>query len=170
MTHKKTKATKRKIAAVEEDEYEVSEIVGVRHTIVTKVEYLVRWKNCTSKDDTWEPDEHLSDSVRVWAHAYKAAHSEEKAQAETAEGDSPSAGLEEQVEENVVEDTSKTDRKEEKEAAGGEETATDETDPADESTTMVEVFVEQDDDSDPADESTTMVEVFVEQDDDSVSV
>ena len=83
----------------------VSKIVGCRYV----KQYLVRWQNSLSEDDTWEPPENFSDSVRDLALEYEAGHSEEKAQAETAEGNSSSAGLKEQDEENVEQDVAKNE-------------------------------------------------------------
>lgn len=42
------------------EEYEVEKIIDVHSGKQGKKEYLVRWKGFTSKDDTWEPEEHLT--------------------------------------------------------------------------------------------------------------
>lgn len=46
----------------EEDgaEYEVEKIIDVHFKRNGKRDYLVRWKGFSSKDDTWEPEEHLN--------------------------------------------------------------------------------------------------------------
>lgn len=41
------------------DEWEVDEIVQSRSVGNGNVEYLVKWKGFTKKDNTWEPAEHL---------------------------------------------------------------------------------------------------------------
>ncbi len=47
---------------VEEDYWEVERIVDQRFCN-GRTQYLVRWKGCSSNDDTWEPVEHLCDSA-----------------------------------------------------------------------------------------------------------
>lgn len=46
------------------DEYEVEAIVDQR-MIDNQVEYLVKWRGYTVKDQTWEPAEHLKDSAAL---------------------------------------------------------------------------------------------------------
>ncbi|XP_073701697.1 M-phase phosphoprotein 8 [Garra rufa] len=65
----------------EEDVYEVERIIDmqVREGVV---QYRVRWKNYSSGDDTWEPEEHLDDCREVLL-AYKKALAELKPKKET---------------------------------------------------------------------------------------
>lgn len=47
---------------VEEDYWEVEEILD-QCFCNGRTQFLVRWKGCSSNDDTWEPAEHLCDSA-----------------------------------------------------------------------------------------------------------
>ncbi|KAK7573797.1 hypothetical protein V9T40_010988 [Parthenolecanium corni] len=64
----KKRAVKRKsesnVKSESDDEdatdYEVLKIVDVRYTKSDKREFLIRWKNYSPKQDSWEPEENLS--------------------------------------------------------------------------------------------------------------
>merc|ERR1711990_509859 len=55
----------------DEENYEVEDIVNHRHK-KGKVEYLIRWKGYTDKDDTWEPEENLDCPDKITAYNKKA--------------------------------------------------------------------------------------------------
>ena len=54
----------------DEENYEVEDIVNHRHK-KGKVEYLIRWKGYTEKDDTWEPEENLDCPDKITAYNKK---------------------------------------------------------------------------------------------------
>lgn len=51
---------KNKISAEDSTDYEVQKILDVNYKSNNKREFLIRWKNYSSKHDTWEPEENLS--------------------------------------------------------------------------------------------------------------
>ena len=59
---KKKAAAKKVPDNLPDDFYEVADVIGHRR-YRGRVEYKIRWKGCSDKDDTWEPHENLSDSV-----------------------------------------------------------------------------------------------------------
>ena len=62
-TPSKKKAAAKKVPDnLPEDFYEVEAVIG-RRRYRGRVEYKIRWKGCSDKDDTWEPHENLSDSA-----------------------------------------------------------------------------------------------------------
>ena len=58
----------------DEENYEVEDIVNHRHK-KGKVEYLIRWKGYTEKDDTWEPEENLDCPDKITAYNKKVTSS-----------------------------------------------------------------------------------------------
>mmetsp|Transcript_32106 Transcript_32106/g.73805 ORF Transcript_32106/g.73805 Transcript_32106/m.73805 type:complete len:138 (-) Transcript_32106:99-512(-) len=50
--------------------WEVEKVLGKRR-VKRGVEYRIRWKGCTEKDDTWEPERNLSDTAFEEAMAFK---------------------------------------------------------------------------------------------------
>ena len=65
----------------EEENYEVDDIVNHRFR-KGKAEYLIRWKNYTADDDTWEPEANLDcpDKIKLYKQKvfrsfYKVFHS-----------------------------------------------------------------------------------------------
>ena len=54
----------------EEENYEVEDIVNHRHR-KGKVEYLIRWKNYTDDDNTWEPEANLDCPDKIKAYNQK---------------------------------------------------------------------------------------------------
>ena len=63
-TPSKKKAAAKKVPDnLPEDFYEVEAVIGHRRRYRGRVEYKIRWKGCSDKDDTWEPHENLSDSA-----------------------------------------------------------------------------------------------------------
>lgn len=78
-----------------EENFEVEEIVNHRFR-KGKIQYLIRWKNYTSDDDTWEPKENLECPEKIEAYNKKAKVAEEISNQKktlkrksTAMGDSP---------------------------------------------------------------------------------
>lgn len=59
---KKKAAAKKVPDNLPDDFYEVEAVIGHRR-YRGRVEYKIRWKGCSDKDDTWEPRENLSDSA-----------------------------------------------------------------------------------------------------------
>lgn len=53
-----------------EENFEVEEIVNHRFR-KGKIQYLIRWKNYTSDDDTWEPKENLECPEKIEAYNKK---------------------------------------------------------------------------------------------------
>ena len=62
LSEKSSVISKSKGHIVDEDYWEVEKVVAQRYCN-RRMEYLIRWKGCSSKDDTWEPDENLCDSA-----------------------------------------------------------------------------------------------------------
>jgi|ERR1712130_35929 len=59
-----------------EENFEVEEIVNHRFR-KGKIQYLIRWKNYTPEDDTWEPKENLECPEKIEAYNKKAKVAEE---------------------------------------------------------------------------------------------
>ena len=53
-----------------EENFEVEEIVNHRFR-KGKIQYLIRWKNYTPEDDTWEPKENLECPEKIEAYNKK---------------------------------------------------------------------------------------------------
>ncbi len=51
----------------DEEEYIVEKVVDVRVTADGKKQYLLKWKNYPSSQNTWEPEEHLNCSALIAA-------------------------------------------------------------------------------------------------------
>ena len=47
----------------EGDFWEVDAVIGYRK-LATKKQYLIRWKGCSRKQNSWEPEENLCDTAR----------------------------------------------------------------------------------------------------------
>lgn len=62
--------------ASSEENFEVDEIVNHRFR-KGKIQYLIRWKNYTPDDDTWEPKENLECPEKILAYNTKAKVAEE---------------------------------------------------------------------------------------------
>jgi len=70
-----------------EEEWEVEKIMNKR-LVWKKDKYLVQWKGCTAKEDTWENKENLkntSELVKEFERDYEKAEEEEARQQETEE-------------------------------------------------------------------------------------
>jgi hypothetical protein len=63
-TSKKKAAAKKVLDNLPEDVYEVEDVIGHRR-YRGRVEYKIRWKGFSDKDDTWEPHENLSDAMEL---------------------------------------------------------------------------------------------------------
>jgi hypothetical protein len=63
-TSKKKKAAKKVPDNLPEDVYEVEDVIGHRR-YRGRVEYKIRWKGFSDKDDTWEPPENLSGAMEL---------------------------------------------------------------------------------------------------------
>jgi hypothetical protein len=69
------------------EDYEVQEIIAHRQ-VGDDVEYLVRWKEYGSDEDTWEPKQELLKSAAKIVEAYEQSHAQGEAADDTAAGDS----------------------------------------------------------------------------------
>ena len=63
-TSKKKAAAKKVLDNLPEDVYEVEDVIGHRR-YRGRVEYKIRWKGFSDKDDTWEPPENLSGAMEL---------------------------------------------------------------------------------------------------------
>jgi len=60
------RAGKTKRVDHKQEEYEVENIIEERFNEDTGTkEYFVKWKGYTSKDNTWEPEDHLANSPDI---------------------------------------------------------------------------------------------------------
>jgi len=79
----------RKKEMEESGTFEVSRILDVQFVEDGKREFLVRWKFCKPKDDTWEPEENLGDSqdmIAKFMEKYDQTHGEHVSEKTLREG------------------------------------------------------------------------------------